>query len=856
MSEIVLGTPQYPLIDVQTDRIGQKTHKRMLGVRADASQPIRLETNIEAPKGVSLNDYAYGMYIRNLPVRSMLQAANDEIDKRNRSNNWSQKTLVSGFLGAPGTGKTFYFNNLGRLVHKKGALLIDCSAKDAKTLFENPEFDTASADEEKALIDMKIMYRNRGEANGLSNESLASLRQIAGSAVKEDENGRITVDWSAIRFEGSNVREYEHNMHIFQSTLRDICKKEGLALHQNGTDIGIVMKDGELFRVFDPTSPDYGRPVILDELNRAKFGTLDNLYGLLNFLNSPSMKKFKITGANNREIMVDKEKIPGTFYLNFTGNQAVDGMGSQAFNDPFLSRVPEGFTLKTIPDLTAGDYADMICSYLLGGVPGVILRDAYGVSNSPQKQKTFSSFLKSVREVGLTPEEIREIPEWQKYNLANAGKIIELSEKFGRFLFEIKELAHLRGPYQKIEAQLPDIGPEYTAYLSKKMIDFRIIPYFFTEAEHMKAPVSSMNDFPMFSSDENVQGNAVRKSGDKLERYASRGERLEQVIYQWLDTTFLPKDKGIRHIEEKEADIMYKQALEVAYLNNIFPKPKTEARNNGETLANLYNVEVKDMSDNDVVLDLRDAMVEVLKQAYPDDLKNEAADDILPVSTVAATMRNLAKTDKDAEQLLVLNENPVSVKAKLFTPADNQESGRLISIENLLLSLSLDELRKQNIQALMAMSPIQKLVQQDNSDSVEEIKKFQIAFVKTENAADHSPSYVWILYNKESDKLLVIGDSVHPVVAQRFSRSNNRMYIDRQTITSSENFENVLEQFFEDDMFVFEDKLCDKLSYTDGSFDEMVRNSETIKDKAQPLSASPDAHKNKMSFLQRTGVSR
>ena len=225
MSEFVLGTPEYPLIDVVNQGINKTSGKLKLGVRADAALPIRIVTNVETPNGVSLNDYAYGLYIRQLPVRSMLLAANDEIDKRNIADRKRQRTWASGFLGAPGTGKTFFFNNLGRIIHSKGALLVDCSEKDARTLFENPEFDSSSAYREKAAIDVKIMYRNMKRTDGLSDESLALLKSVAGEAVKEDENGHVTVDWSAVHFNGETIQKHEYNIQVFYKTLNDICQK-------------------------------------------------------------------------------------------------------------------------------------------------------------------------------------------------------------------------------------------------------------------------------------------------------------------------------------------------------------------------------------------------------------------------------------------------------------------------------------------------------------------------------------------------------------------------------------------------------------------------------------------------------
>lgn len=790
MAEFILGTEDYPLVDrdVMTEEIG---------LRTDSNYLISLSTNIKAPQGVDFNDYLYGQYIRNLPVRSLLASANDEIDRRNIHNDAGQKTYASGFLGAPGTGKTFFFSNLGRLLHSKGPVLVDCSAKDMQTLFENPTFDSSSTDKEKAAIDAKIKCRNAGMTDGLSDESLEMLKSAAGEAVVIDEEGKVSVDWNAVRFEAADMRGYEYQAQVFQNMLKNICRREDVDLGSGKSEVGIVMKDGELFRVFDPNSPDYGRPVILDELNRAKHGTMDNLYGLLNFLNSPNMKTFKLTGANNREIVVNKAKIPSTFYLNFTGNQAVEGMGSGSFNDPFLSRVPEGFMLKTIPDLIPGDYADMICSYLMGGVPGVILYDAFTANKKHIDMNEFTRFLKSIREIGLTKAQVKEIPLWQRVNIQNADKIIKLSQKLGSFFYEIKQLIGLRGKsYEKI-----NIDPEYEAVLNKKSIDFRTIAHFFIEAERLKGSIESGDriHFPRFS-----KGNK-HTSRPAHNAYNDRGERLEKVMDRWLKSVFVPDDSGLRCIDENQVEEMYKRAQNIAIKYGILRDSKKlyESKNNEDLLSNLYNAENvyqtdPSYQDNQV----RDLYVSIMRKKYPD-IADESDEDVLPIRVVNMVMGELADGENemlnkvcDSGNLMVFNEDIDNVKSKFVAAAEIKQNTQApcITTENFLMSISVEPFGDKNLANLF------KCVDTDHAmfnwdsqdvdymssgdDAADDITSLKIGFFKT-STLKGDDDYLFIMYNKSRDKMVVIGSDVHPAVLKHFE-SDKRKFINRATMTDSQ----------------------------------------------------------------------
>ncbi len=821
MAIISLGTESYPLIDFDEEGV--------LGARTDETCPIHLETTLQPPKGVDLNDYVYGMYIRNIPTRSMLKSTNAEIDQRNQLNDLDLRIYASGFLGAPGTGKTFFFNVLGRMMHEKGAILVDCSDKDLKTLFENPTFDTQSANREKNALDAKIRLYNMGQKDSISQASLDKLKQIVGSAWHEDE-GRITIDWSAIHFDGNDMADYERSVKVFQNMLKEICKAEGLDVSGSSMNIGITMEDGELFRVFDPQSPDYGRPIILDELNRAKYGTMDNLYGVLNFLNSPNMKTFKIKGANGRELTIDKSKIPQTFYLNFTGNQAIDGMGSQAFNDPFLSRIPEGFALKTIPDIKPRDMADMVCSYLMG-ISGTTLSEAFNVDlRNPDQLNNFVAFLREARTIGLTEEQKRAIPESQLHNIDNAAKIIPLSLQLGKFFYELKQLAQGQGDYRKIWDNI-DVPPELETYLKQKTVDYRTIPHFFIKADQIKGSVARVG-LPSLGKGKGSNGSGARKIS-KAERYATRGNRLETVVGDWLNMTFLPADMGVRRIEEEKARKIFGQAMQLAYQNGILPQKTHEAKRSMMPICELYNIEVKETGL--YYSQLQTAIAAVLRRRHQDIGSDETDEELVPKHVVEGAMIELGeshgksalKAAYSAKNLMVVNEDVDNVKAKMLVEAsliNDDEVEPAVSTDSLLLSLAIDNVQKQNIQMLFQSPRVRSLSDEGKGwTDFNAEGSIKFGLLKTVNGSEQTPSYVWTFYNKETNHLLLIGDEVSSEVLDVFSKLDHRTYIDR-TQTPQGKIAKLIENCVgENNMFSVECALCETYGIrTKGRFEQIM----------------------------------
>ena len=75
-----------------------------------------------------------------------------------------------------------------------------------------------------------------------------------------------------------------------------------------------------MIRGADPNSADFGRPILLDEINRAKPGTLQKLYEFFAMLSDPKVEQFQVVGGENRPFTFRRSDLPVSYRMNFTGN--------------------------------------------------------------------------------------------------------------------------------------------------------------------------------------------------------------------------------------------------------------------------------------------------------------------------------------------------------------------------------------------------------------------------------------------------------------------------------------------------------------------------------------------------------
>jgi hypothetical protein len=414
---------------------------------------------------ITVQDRAYTQLMHLLPTRSMLPYLRDELVERDPTRvNWTNHSYLSGYEGAPSIGKSFMIKTLGKLSHPKGALYLHCRGVDLGTAFCETVFDTSSANKEKAALDAKIRQGNINSKNGLNQRSLEILKHALGDAYSEEKRGTHTVvniDWNGIKVKGRNVQEQEFEAQSLRETLKQVCKAEGIAVTSDLGSIGITTRDGIAIRAADPNSPDYGRPILLDEFNLAEEGTETKLTEFFAMLSDSKVDKLEVTGGQNRSFTFYRNSLPPTYRVNFTSNQDTAKTRRNSLDAALMSRFGIELDVKTVPDPSLQDFADRIAQALTG----VPLAQIY-YSAQEQFDKNPELFTKILTEYrkgeypeydekgnltrvrhALTDNEKALIPEEELLNIRNAKKILQMSEQlaefFGGLSLRLKLLATL-----------------------------------------------------------------------------------------------------------------------------------------------------------------------------------------------------------------------------------------------------------------------------------------------------------------------------------------------------------------------------------------------------------------------------
>lgn len=294
--KVVLGNSNTPLPvwDAQTGATG---------ALAGPDSSVTLYTTREDQKGIPVAEHIYADLMRNLPSRSMLPHLMHELMERDPNRvDWDKHSFLCGYMGPPSIGKSYMIKTLGRLTHPRGNLYLNCKDIDMGTIFCETVFDTSGANREKAAIDAKLMQGNQG-GKGLSESSLQMLRNSLGDAYTEQQqDGKtvVSIDWNGIQVKGGTPEEQNYQKQVIREAISQVCQNEGIQMTADAGQIGITTRDGIAIRAADPNSADYGRPVLLDELNRAKPGTLQKLYEFFAMLSDPKVEKLQVTASPMR----------------------------------------------------------------------------------------------------------------------------------------------------------------------------------------------------------------------------------------------------------------------------------------------------------------------------------------------------------------------------------------------------------------------------------------------------------------------------------------------------------------------------------------------------------------------------
>jgi hypothetical protein len=611
--------------------------------------------------------------------------------------------------------RAFLFKMLGNLVHEKGTLYLNVKGVDVGSIFSETVFDTGNATQERTAIDSKIMQGNNG-GKGLRQESIEILQATLGDAfvmeTGEDGRMRTSIQWDNMRVSGGTVEQQRYQAEIITQALRQVCALEGIKTSEGGIQIGITTRDGIAIRAMDPNSADFGRPILLDELNANAEGegSLEKLFEYIAFLADPKVPSIELTGGKNKKMVFHRRDLPPTFRLNFTANPNTRGMSRGNFDRALTSRFGVQLDLRTVPDQDASDYADRIAAYLVGAPLMQLYHAGYNPETDKniydEKPEMLTAAVNYIRNMAKTDIELATTPPNEALNTEIAPRIMQMAEQMGNFFDSLGKLLSPDSDFYK--QGTIQISPEYEAYLREIQIDLRLPTKLIEKAGTVDPEVETPDDFTTladafagaFADEEDA---ADMDFGDLM---ADRGKRLETFILDWLKQVIIPADAGTRGISTAEARQVLDLALKEAADNGIGGRDLRNSSRGGVTrISDLFDVD-RFESEKEQARIIRDTLL----QASDVDAAPSLFDQIMSVQELtrlsrevaeqvsAGTAPIIARTNADA-----IAENPF-ITGTLIDPinprvkdSDIPEVENLASYEGLMIPVAWKEIGAPNL---------------------------------------------------------------------------------------------------------------------------------------------------------------
>ena len=792
--QIILGAESTPL-PVWDPQLGTT------GALAGPLSGIALHTLRTDQNGIPAAEYIYAELMRNLPSRSMLPHLLHELMERDPNRvDWDKHSFLCGYMGPPSIGKSFMIKTLDRLAHPRGCLYLNCKDIDMGTIFVETVFDTNAANREKASIDAKILQGNQG-GDGLSAESLRMLRNALGDAFTEEKRGEktlVSIDWNGIQVKGNTPEEQNYQKQIIREAISQVCEKEGIVIKSDLGQIGITTRDGIAIRAADPKSADYGRPVLLDEINRAKPGTLQKLYEFFAMLSDPKVDRFHVTGGENRPFTFRREDLPVSYRMNFTGNPSTRGMGSADMDRPLISRFGVELDIRTVPDPALHDYADRIAQTLTG----VPLMQIYysGRPYFDANPEKLAETAKMFRLRGLTEDQKKNVPEEELLNISQAFKTIQLSEQLAEFFASLKSVFNPES--QLYRGSNFSLSQEYESYLQGVEIDLRLVSKILEKASVVTPRVLQPDVIDFSSAFSNAAEKKTANAVEFEDRLADRGRRLEEYVQQWLHQVLVPADAQTRGIKPEECNKVLRLARTLAAHCGIGDlKLKESPRGGILRISQLYDFNKLDDPNEQHKL-LRDLMVEAVRHNHEILRKSDAtlqplpanADDIITVADVQKAVK-VAASLTAPHGVLAAGVDPVHFSANPFVPVKTSEeagsSSNLVSRDAFLTALAIPELREKSINGLWDKAML-KLPHIEPSDEAAKIAAnasssgFAVTTVTVANGGKEETLHI-LRAAPEGDKAesLVVVSSGLDKRLQALLKSGGVTYVDHNDINSA-----------------------------------------------------------------------
>lgn len=512
-----LGTSDRPYPMWGSQRIehnGRADLEQVLSVIADDTYPMKVFSERPYKEVIAL---AYC----DMPTPAMLPLFFDGLERRKpESTNRTQM-----MIGDPGAGKSFLGALQGRLRSKDPVEVLDCGGKNMRELLFEMVLDFGAGDALPKSIDKRL------QAGTLEPLSQALLKSLPSEVVTLDNNGQVSaIDWNGLKNAGSDKVEAAFE------TLKKVSKTEGLD-NAGGNALGMNSQYGPLIRKFIA-----GEEIVLDEYNKSREGTDDNLQTVWQFcigelkectVENPLKNKDATAGPS--EFTFRREDLKPGFFVTLTGNKKEDGITTRSLNKSVYSRLSP----QTLPDPGVMDWQHRICQMMVG-VPVSTLYTAFK-DQADKDPDAFGDWLLNLRR---TKAEVEggKVPELQETLLKNWKNVVNSSEKLAKFYDKWAAMTDAEKITSNGNAALvEEVDEEYS---KKEGIDFRKIKQHLEEAIPIR-PRMQKEDAPRlvnFGSWEKAP-----KLGEPVEENPSLNfgtrltEFLERMVYEKSGAVGKPK---------------------------------------------------------------------------------------------------------------------------------------------------------------------------------------------------------------------------------------------------------------------------------------------------------------------------
>lgn len=699
----VLGLPglPYPMARLQDDGTGAVEYS--VGMVASATEPFKLYSHMT-------DEQINGLFFRDMPTPSTMFMLRELIMRMQPESD----NMLLTVLGEPAAGKTYMFYRAAEVVHPEGAIKIDCGGMNMRELFFRPVIDYGKGVKEQ--LNAKV-------AAGTVPEAVFNRIETAFTGAVIRDGGSVSINWDAIGMprrdkDGKYIEDSEQSAKRAKELLEDIYAQLGISERVNA--FGIKMVAGDIIKAWES-----GRPIVLDEFNKSKKGTLDAFQTFLQFVNGE--KGFDTFTAHNPlpEYMQDSDSPKSyTFtrserrlgwFIGVSGNDESDGDTTHALSESMKTRLKPFYIYK--PELR--DWKHRL-SQIVTGVPLSTLYDMFGTA-ADGRDAEFAEWLVALRRFGLGQHAVEKIPAHEIHYLKNFRNTIEAIDKLAHF-YDVTTQLTKENSVLLMDDAYKNLTDEISSYGS-------LIAFSFREAiKHFEAALQSTPKV--------VDPNPSAINFNLSEVFAKFSKDSVRAHAPGWHTA---GDNFGRIIEEDIVNRTRRMPMTQAALRNlcmdkgIIPKKFTsggQPSDDFSTLADLLNF--NDVEAPKEILDVRDTVMSFLRDKFQSKLSADA-DKVVPLAKLTRVINDLNDENAYAgdtdivlpnDDINTVPDAPV-IKAQMvpnFEQEEGDESHELVDFRSVLTSLALPGFADKNMENIWIKN-LEDSVETEDAGETEEKNK-------------------------------------------------------------------------------------------------------------------------------------